>query len=62
MTDRKHPPMRDRRDIGQVVFLGEKIEAARETSSCCIGTEAALEQDTGFGALMRHLRRGQPDD
>ena len=62
MIDRRYPPTRDRRDVGQVVFLGEKMQVAREISSCCIGTEAALEQNSGFSALMRYLKREQPDD
>ena len=57
MSNRKHPPTRDRRDVGQVVFLSEKLEAAREFSSCCVGTEAALEENSGFKALLRHLKR-----
>ncbi|NNE21193.1 MAG: hypothetical protein HKN11_01150 [Rhizobiales bacterium] len=55
MAPRKYPPTKDRRDVGQVVFLNEKMEAAREFSSCCIGTEAALETNSGFKALMRRL-------
>ena len=55
MTTRKHRPTRDRRDVGQVVFLSEKMDAAREFSSCCVGTEAALETNSGFKALMRQL-------
>ena len=38
----KHQPMKDRRDIGDVVFLSETMAAARESSSCCVGVEAAL--------------------
>ena len=30
-------------NIGEVTFLSEQIAAARELSSCCIGTEAHLE-------------------
>jgi hypothetical protein len=41
----KHPPVKDRRNIGQVVPFVEKFLAARELSSCCVGTEAALEAD-----------------
>lgn len=55
MTTRKHPPAKDRRDIGQVVFPIEKMAAARELSSCCVGVEAALETDSGFAGLMRRL-------
>ncbi len=36
-------PVKDRRDIGQVVSLIDKIQAAREMSSCCVGVEALLE-------------------
>jgi hypothetical protein len=31
--------------IGRVVFLSEKMDAAREMSSCCVGVEALLEAD-----------------
>ena len=31
--------------IGRVVFLSEKMDAAREASSCCVGVEALLEAD-----------------
>ena len=43
---KKYPPIRDRRDIGEVVFPIEKMLAAREISSCCVGVEAALETDS----------------
>ena len=36
---------RDRRDIGRVEFLSDKIAKAREVSSCCLGTERLLEDD-----------------
>jgi hypothetical protein len=55
MSNRKYPPTKDRRDVGQVVFLNEKMEAARELSSCCVGTEAALETNSGFKGLTRRL-------
>ena len=55
MTNCKPTPMKDRRDIGQVVFPIEKMIAARELSSCCVGVEAALETNTGFAGLMRRL-------
>jgi len=55
---RKIQPTRDRRDIGQVVFPLEKMLAAREFSSCCVGVEAALETDRGFAALMRRIADG----
>ena len=46
MAFEKHPPTRDRRDIGEVVFPIEKLIAAREISSCCVGVEAALETNS----------------
>ncbi len=55
MTTKKYPPTRDRRDIGEVVFPMEKMSAAREFSSCCVGVEAALETNSGFAGLMRRL-------
>ncbi len=38
---RRHP----REDIGEVVFPIERMLAAREVSSGCIGVEALLESD-----------------
>jgi hypothetical protein len=57
MPHRKPVPSRDRRDIGQVTFLSEKMAAAREFSSCCVGVEAALETNSGFEGLLRRLSR-----
>lgn len=45
--------MKDRRDIGRVIFPIEKILAAREVSSCCVGVEALIEQDAGRTRLER---------
>jgi hypothetical protein len=45
MATGKYPPTKDRRDIGQVVFPIEKMDAARELKSCCLGVEAALEKN-----------------
>jgi hypothetical protein len=42
----KYRPIKDRRDIGEVVFPIEKMIAAREISSCCVGIEAALENNS----------------
>ena len=36
---------RRRQDIGEVVFPIERMLAAREISSCCVGVEALLETD-----------------
>ncbi len=46
---------KDRRNIGEVVFLSEKMAAARELSSCCVGVEASLESDTGLLGYVRSL-------
>ena len=35
--------LKDRRDVGQVIFPIEQLMAARELSSCCAGQEAMLE-------------------
>ena len=35
--------LKNRRDIGQVIFPIEQLMAARELSSCCAGQEAMLE-------------------
>ena len=41
----KHSRTRDRRNVGQVISPIEKLMAAREASSCCVGVEALLEID-----------------
>jgi hypothetical protein len=45
MKAKKYPPGKDRRDIGQVISPIEKMMAAREASSSCVGVEALLEID-----------------
>ena len=57
MSKTKLTPTKDRRDVGQVVFPIEKMLAARELSTCCLGTEAALETNAGFGGWLDRLRR-----
>ena len=52
---KKYPPTRDLRDIGQVVPFIEKMDAARETSSCCVGVEAALESNKNIDSLIIRL-------
>ena len=47
--------MKDRRDIGEVVFLIEQLMAAREVSSCCVGQEQMLE--TGRVPWKQWLKR-----
>jgi len=46
MQRKKYPPTKDRRDIGSVDFTIEKMMAAREVSSSCVGVEALLEIDS----------------
>lgn len=59
---RKYPVTKDRRDIGQVVFPIEKMNAARDFSSCCVGIEAALETNTGFAGLIQQLTKRSISD
>ncbi len=58
MQKKRQPPSKDRRDVGQVVFLSEKVATARELSSCCVGVEASLETNSGFAGLLRRLASG----
>ena len=46
MKHGKYRATKDRRDIGRVDFVIEKMMAAREMSSCCVGVEALLEIDS----------------
>ena len=39
-------PMKDRRDIGRVETPMERLQAARELSSCCVGIEASLQPNS----------------
>ena len=61
VAQQSHPATKDRRDIGEVIFLSEKMAAARELNSCCIGVEAALEGDTRLTHLLKSLLRVKPD-
>ena len=45
-TSRKH------RHDHQVVHLFEQIEAARELSSCCVGSESLLESGRRFNSYI----------
>ncbi len=60
MPPKTYPPTKDRRDIGTVVTAMDKMMAARELSSCCIGVEAMLESSAGFdlapGALSDFVK------
>ncbi len=42
-------------DIGEVVSPIERLTAAREVSSCCVGVEAMLE--SGDAAIDQRLRQ-----
>jgi len=55
MTGKRYPASKDRRDIGEVVFPIEKMMAARENSSCCVGVEAALETNSGLNKIRTDL-------
>ena len=57
MTAKKHPPTKDRCDIGQVVFPIEKMAVARDLRSCCVGVEAALETNSGLAEFVKRLPR-----
>jgi len=46
MHHKKYPATKYRRDIGSVDFAIEKMMAAREFSSSCVGVEALLEIDS----------------
>jgi hypothetical protein len=48
MERKKHSPSKNYRDIGEVVNLTDKINAARELSSFCLGTEALLASNKSF--------------
>jgi hypothetical protein len=54
MTDKKHAPMKDRKDIGEVVFPIEKLTTARAASSSCVHIEADLESDSGLTNLIKN--------
>jgi len=52
----KHSPSKNYRDIGEVVTPLEKMNAARELSSCCLGTEALLASNKNFDSYIRRNR------
>ena len=56
MQRKKYPATRDYRDIGSVDIAIEKMMAAREVSSCCVGVEALLETDSEL--VEKRIRRG----
>lgn len=52
MSNKKYPPTRDRRDIGEVIPFIEKMDAFRETSSCCVGVEANIDTNKSLKGFM----------
>ena len=57
MAERKHPPMKDRRDIGEVRFPIEDLLAARASGACCVHIEAVLDQKHSASHLIKLLTR-----
>jgi quercetin dioxygenase-like cupin family protein len=47
---------KNRRDIGKVVPLIEKMNAAREISSCCVGVEALLETNNEIDGYVKRVK------
>ena len=60
MKPDRYPLQRDRRNIGKVVSPIEKMMAAREQSSCCVGVEALLEADAGVAGVKLPKTPGSP--
>lgn len=56
MHRKKYPATKDRRDIGSVDIAIEKLMAAREVSSCCVGVEALLEIDSKL--IDKRIKKG----
>ena len=57
MKDTKHAPMKDRKNIGKVVFPSEKLMAAREASFSCVHVEAVLESDPDSANPVKNRSR-----
>jgi len=49
-------PANNRRDIGKVIHLSEKMNAAREISSCCVGVEALLETNSEIEGYVKRRK------
>ena len=56
MKSRQNPSGKNRRDIGSVVTLIEKMAAARELSSNCVGVEALLESRDKIESHVKRRR------
>ncbi len=52
--------IKNRRDIGQVITPMEKMAAARQLSSCCVGVEAVLEPRSRFGGILDRVSSRGP--
>ena len=55
MHTKKPRTTKDRRDIGRVDFAIEKMMAARQMSSSCVGVEALLEIDAK--SISRRIKK-----
>ena len=49
-------PTKNRRYSASAVPLVEKMNAAREISSCCVGIEALLETDKGIEGYAKQVK------
>ena len=47
---------KNRRDIGKVIPLIEKMRAAREISSDCVGVEALLETNSEIDGYVKRVK------
>lgn len=52
VSQKIYPPTKDRRDIGEVIPFIEKMDAFRETSSCCVGVEANIESNKNLKGFL----------
>lgn len=53
MTDPKPAPVKNRKDIGEVVFPIEKLKATLEAHYSCAHAEAVLESNSSFTCLIK---------
>ena len=56
MNPIKTDSAKNRRDIGKVIPLIEKMNAAREISSCCVGVEALLETNNEIEGYVKRVK------
>jgi quercetin dioxygenase-like cupin family protein len=56
MNPTKTDSAKNRRDIGKVIPLIEKMNAAREISSCCVGVEALLETNNEIEGYVKRVK------